>query len=87
VKLDRGRIEGIDVDEAGLARCRQRGLPCRRFDLEREDFPAPGRKPHYGYWSKRMLKRGWIRHLSLFRWHLRLGMTQDGLLFVLEKPA
>jgi SAM-dependent methyltransferase len=83
VNLDPGRIEGIDVDEAGLARCRQRGLPCRRFDLEREDFPAPGL-------YEVVVMRHVIEHLrgplpvfeKLFR-----ALKPDDLLFVLEEPA
>jgi hypothetical protein len=46
-----------------------------------------GRKPHFGYWTKHLLKRGWTRQPSALPWHLRLGMVRDDLLFVLERPA
>jgi SAM-dependent methyltransferase len=66
--------------------------PFTRNALERLAFDAGfevihgGGKPNYGYWTKQCIRRGWIRHASAFKWHLRLGLVGGDLLFSLRRP-
>jgi SAM-dependent methyltransferase len=46
-----------------------------------------GRKPLYGYWTKRLLKSGKLPHAKVFKLHMRLGRVMDDLLFVFRRPA
>lgn len=62
-----------------------RGLERLCFDAGLETVHA-GRKPHYGYWAKKLLRAGRLSHEAAFAWHLRLGMVRDDLLFALRRP-
>jgi SAM-dependent methyltransferase len=52
------------------------------FEIARGGF-----KPHYGYWTKLAMRKGWMSPEFAYRWHIRLGLVRDDLLFVLKKPA
>lgn len=46
-----------------------------------------GRKPLYGYWTKRLLKSGKLSYATAFRWHMRFDRVRDDLLFVFRRPV
>jgi SAM-dependent methyltransferase len=63
-----------------------RGLERLCFDAGFESVHQ-GRKPHYGYWTKKLLRSGRLSHAAAYRWHEKLNWVRDDLLFVVKRPA
>lgn len=63
-----------------------RGLERLCFDSGMEMIRA-GRKPHYGFWTKKLLRSGSLSHATAFKWHEKLNWVRDDLLFVVRRPA
>ncbi len=45
------------------------------------------RKPLYGYWTKKLLKSGWLSYATAFKWHIQFNWVMDDLLFVLRRSS